>query len=280
MNDNNELVFAKGKDGHYRYISKKELKRQILPIRILTFCFYFIIFGVILGGAYYIFTDVYEVYLVKDNMLIDNGNAYQIELLPKNSKYFDYENYIYESDNTKIATVDRYGQITAVSNGTCNISVRYKYGIEKKTMRVDVRNIEVKTLTIDNDAVDKNNTNKAEVIVNNNESLKTKLTYKSSNEEVLKVDDNGNLVGVDEGKAKVTVTSPSGVTEEKTIEVKTSKDEIQEIKIKENDILLKKGESKKLTLSVVPSNASTKDVSWDSTDKSIVSVDQDGRRKA
>ena len=264
MNNDKELVFAKGKDGHYRYVSRKELKKQLRPVRFVRFLFYLIILSVVLGGGYYLFTDLFEVYLVQEEVLIDSGSSYQIELLPKNSKYFDYNNYVYESDNKEVVSIDNYGQITAVSNGTANVSVRYKYGIEKKTMKVAVRNIEVSSLSIDNKEISKNDTEKAEVKVNNQDNLSTSLNYKSSDESVIKVDDNGNLVGVDEGKATITVEGPDGVKEEKTIEVKTTQTEIQDISIKENNVTLKKGKTKKLTLVVVPSDASVKGVKWTS----------------
>ena len=52
-----EMVFAKGKDGHYRYMNKKELKNKNRPLTILTFLFYIVVIITIVCCGFFLYND-------------------------------------------------------------------------------------------------------------------------------------------------------------------------------------------------------------------------------
>ena len=74
-------------------------------------CFYIILITSFVFGGYYFYTDLFSVYPIEKEITMDIGNTHQIELLPKNSKYFDYKNYVYEVADEKIAKINELGEI-------------------------------------------------------------------------------------------------------------------------------------------------------------------------
>lgn len=58
-----ELVFAKGKDGHYKYMKKSEVKKGNPVVPLLTILFY--IFGilVLIGAGYFLYTDIIKPFI-------------------------------------------------------------------------------------------------------------------------------------------------------------------------------------------------------------------------
>ncbi len=270
----NDMVFAKGKDGHYRYINKKELPKSSKFFN--TFFITFLLL-VLLGCGYFYYIDVFDAYIMSEEITIDNGGVYQVNLLPKNSKYFDYANYVYESEDESIATVDNYGQIKAVSNGTTNINVRFKNSFIKKTLKVNVDNVEVKDINPDKEiALDVNDTKKINIKINNEDNVSAKVYYESDDENVAQVDNDGNVTGVNEGEANITITTPNGVKKQTRVKVKTSNEKIQQISIKETNIVIKKNEKKKINIIITPNYASKIGITYSSSEPGIVSVDRDG----
>ena len=117
------------------------------------------------------------------------------------------------------------------------------------------------------------------VKVNNQDNINAKLLYESSNENVFRVDALGNITGVEDGTAKLIVSSLNGIKVESVINVKTIDGDIQELNISEQDIRVYKGETRKLSLDIVPKRVSSKSVKWSSSNSKVVSVDSFGNIK-
>lgn len=246
-------------------------------ISIMLKIFYVFIVFFIIGFTYYFYTDFYDIYLIEKDVTIDTGNSYQIELLPKNSKYFDYNNYVFEVDDPSIVSVNNEGEITSLNEGNAKVSVRFKKGIEKKTLNVNVKGVNVKDIDLEkNFEVYVNDSRKIKIKINNIDNVSTNVVYTSSDESIVKVDKFGNVTGIKEGKATITVTSANGVKKTATVTVKSSLEKIQEINIKEQDIILSKNEKKQLSVYTVPSNASMKGLKWNSSNEEVAEVDSNG----
>ncbi|MBD5330470.1 MAG: leucine-rich repeat protein [Bacteroides sp.] len=102
------------------------------------------------------------------------------------------------------------------------------------------------------------------------------VTWTSTDESVIKVDDNGNIVAVGEGEAIVIATDASGVTSTCSVVVATQAP-IPVMDIFFNgDQTLKEGESLQLMPEIYPYEAYNKTLTYESNAPEIVAVDENG----
>ncbi len=125
----------------------------------------------------------------------------------------------WKSEDEKVAVVDAAGNVQAIGNGTTNIVASTVNGIEAKC------SVTVTTpatgITIGNESLvigKKENFNLQPVLVPDTSTDKT--TYVSSDESIVRVEDDGSLTGVKKGSAEITATTDSGVSTKVTVEVK------------------------------------------------------------
>ena len=106
----------------------------------------------------------------------------------------------------------------------------------------------------------------------------TRVTWKSSDENVVTVDEKGKVTAVGNGTATITVTSVSGnytATVAVTVKIPV---EIARITIEaEKETLTKIGESTELKVKIEPENADAQKLIWKSDDEMIVAVDENGK---
>lgn len=125
----------------------------------------------------------------------------------------------WKSSDAKVATVDANGLVTAVGDGTATITAETDNG-KTASRKITVSSVDVKAESVTPTA------DKTELLlketaqitytyapenVTNVEEKKKNVTYKSSDEEVLTVDETGKVTAVGNGTATVTVTF-DGVT--------------------------------------------------------------------
>ena len=107
------------------------------------------------------------------------------------------------------------------------------------------------------------------------------VSYKSSDPTVVEVDTQGNIWAHKPGTVTITVTTrDGGKVATVTITVKEdgpSTVAVTGVTLDETLLELTVGQSKSLTATVQPSNASNKSVSWRSSDSSVASVDPNGK---
>lgn len=90
------------------------------------------------------------------------------------------------------------------------------------------------------------------------------------------------LKAVWEEKEKPTTTEPSTTTKKTTTTTKkttTTKVDVQGLTFDETDITMIVNSTKKLEVNILPSNATNKNLTWSSSDKSVVKVDSNGNVK-
>lgn len=106
----------------------------------------------------------------------------------------------------------------------------------------------------------------------------TRVTWKSSDENVVTVDEKGKVTAVGNGTATITVTSVSGnytATVAVTVKIPV---EIEKITIEaEKKTLTKIGESTELKVKIEPENADAQKLIWKSGDEMIATVDENGK---
>ena len=83
-------------------------------------------------GVYLSYIDKRTVYLTEKSIILNNGDDYQIELLPKNLDYYEANKYIYESENPNIAKVNTNGLVTGLNAGKTKIIVASSDGTSEE----------------------------------------------------------------------------------------------------------------------------------------------------
>lgn len=106
----------------------------------------------------------------------------------------------------------------------------------------------------------------------------TRVTWKSSDENVVTIDEKGKVTAVGNGTATITVTSVSGnytATVAVTVKIPV---EIEKISIEaEKETLTKLGESTELKVKIEPENADAQKLIWKSENEMIAAVDENGK---
>ncbi len=199
----------------------------------------------------------------------------------------------YESSDESVVKVDENGNITAVGEGTAVITVISKDDpsvTAKVSVTVDPVNVPADGITVDREEITltEGETDKITASVTPDDATEKGVTYKSSDESVVKVDENGNITAVGAGEAVITVTAkgnpslsveiPVSITAPQEPEIPTEPEKIPvtDVTVDKSDIILEEGQSDKITASVTPDNATEKGVTYKSSDESVVKVDENG----
>lgn len=192
--------------------------------------------------------------------------------------------FTYKSDNETVATVDKNGLVTPLKAGTATITVTAKavvtttngMPILTKTATakctVTVTDNTIPATNIELDASSKTMTvgEKAKLTATVKPDDSTdKVTWKSNNDKIVSVDENGNITALAVGETEVIATagSVSAVCKVTVEGVKVS-----EVKLDKTSVSLKAGETAQLTATVTPDNATDKTVTWTSSNEKIATV--------
>ncbi len=113
-------------------------------------------------------------------------------------------------------------------------------------------------------------------------SSNNNIRYKSSNTNIAVVNEySGYVTGINNGTVTITayLYNDNSIYDECTIEVYTnssSKVVVTSIELSNNGLSMYVGDTKKLSATILPSNASNKSVTWSSSNSSVVTVDNNG----
>ena len=103
------------------------------------------------------------------------------------------------------------------------------------------------------------------------------VTWSSAKESVASVDQGGNVTGVGAGSTTITVrTEDGGKTATCSVTVKANVVPVTEIKLDKSELSLQVGGTGKLTVTVLPSDATDRNVSYSSSDEKVATVSPDG----
>ena len=179
------------------------------------------------------------------------------------------------SDTPAVATVAD-GVVTAVAEGTAKITAKAGDASVLCTVTVKKKVIAVESVTLDKTTLDLTvgGTATLTATVKPDNATDKTVTWSCDNTAVATVAD-GVVTAVAEGTAKVTAHAgeASAVC---TVTVKADVVKVTEVTINEADFSLAVGETKTLTVTVKPENASDKSVTWTSDQPGIASVSADG----
>lgn len=106
-------------------------------------------------------------------------------------------------------------------------------------------------------------------------SATEKYTYSSSNKKVATVSWNGTVTGIASGKVTITVQSLDS-KRKATYTLTVKKVDVLDVKLSESKKTLIVGDTFQLKATVTPSNATSKDILWKSSNTKVAKVDKNG----
>ena len=184
----------------------------------------------------------------------------------------------WSSSNKAVATVDANGKITAVKAGKATITITAFNG-KKAQLDVTVKAAAVTAPTSVKPS-------KVSLTLGVNESYTptlsftpasaagSKCSWASSNKAIASVDAKGKITALKAGNATITVTTANGKKAQIAVTVKAAP---TSVKLNKTSLALVKGESETLKLTFTPTSAASASCSWSSSDKTVASVDANGK---
>ncbi len=194
-----------------------------------------------------------------------------------------YTTVIWESSDESVATVDGTGIVTAVAKGTAIITAKTADGTNlSATCTVTTHPVTATDISLENP----NNVNLSDLHVGDEFTLEATVTppnatnksvnWSSSDWSVAYVDGLGNVTAVGVGSATITATTDDGSNRSAFCTITVDPVLADGVTLNESSLELFVGEDCTLVATVIPDNATNKNVSWSSDNSSVAYVDGDG----
>lgn len=216
--------------------------------------------------------------LEADSMSLQEGESATAavrEILPTNTTN---KTYTYRSTDESVATVDQSGRIAAVGYGECDITVT-TYDGKSDSCHV---NVCCTGLSLADQKILAGQTGAMTPVFQNDYAGidNTQLTWSSSDPATVAVDVNGNITAKKAGTVTVTASLKDSILTGGRLITASCKITVarltESINVDTDMIELHEGETKQLTVSVLPTDTSNKAVSFSSS-TAAVTVDQSGK---
>ena len=182
----------------------------------------------------------------------------------------------WESSNLEIVSIDSTGKITGKKGGTAKITATVGNVKAEKEVKVVVP-IESVSLSGD-DSILKGETKRLTATINPEDTTDDKtITWSSDNEDVLFVDQNGQMRGIKEGTANVKAVVAG---KETTKQITVNEIHIDSITIDgDQEFEMVKNQTKNLSAKINPDNTTDddKNITWTSNKEDVAKVDNNGK---
>lgn len=226
-------------------------------------------------------TGVYA-FLTNDSLKVGEKTKLSYEIRPHNA---DNKNVTFASNNPKVAKIDDSGNITALSPGEADISVRTKDGNRTSfvTIYVSMSDVPVNGISLNKKETTLVVGSKETLIATINPSRATNkaVSWTSSNPNVATISQTGVIEAKKVGTTKITVTTKDGGKNSSiTVNVKNKAVLVKGITLDKASMNLTLGNIYHLTAKINPSNATNQNITWSTSNSKIVSVDLAGNIKA
>ena len=208
----------------------------------------------------------------KTTVQIGTPKQLKVTVLPATASN---KNVIWSSSDTKIAKVSETGVVTGVKKGTAKITATTANSLFKATITVNVEK-PVKKITLNKTSVNiaVGKTTVVTATVSPKTATNKTVTWKSSDNDVVKVSSKGEITAKAPGYAVVTCTSADGgKTAECTVFVNQP---LKSFKLNKTKLILDIDEKFTFKTKFTPSNASNKTLRWTTSNKKVVKVTSKG----
>lgn len=206
--------------------------------------------------------------LITKTLMLSKGSSSKIEYKMNGSDVSSVE---WKSSDEKVVTVDPTGFVTGVGAGNATISVKDSNG-DTASMQVSVVVVVPDTGVILDEStleMDKGSTKKLTPTVSPGNATNKKVTWKSGDPAIVKVDSSGNITAVAKGSTTITVTTATGKTASVVVNVKVP---ATGISLNSTNLTLVKGLTATLTPTISPSDVSNNTVDWHTGNPAVATV--------
>ena len=224
------------------------------------------------------YVPVTGIQVLPDKTVVDDGlnGQIRVKIVPEDATVQDYD---WDISDESILQVDRKGRYLARKPGTVTVSAVSKEGAFRDSCTITVREVEAKGIMLQKTlSVDAGGTViPAWHMVPANATNKD-VDWRTDDTSVAKVDKSGRVTGIKQGTTTLHVQTKDGrfAAECKiTVELYVSN-----IWLKNNIINMTTGESRKLSVTVLPEKRTKEKIIWNSSDPSVASVTGGGTVKA
>ena len=196
-----------------------------------------------------------------------------------------FQDVTWKSSNTSIATVDKDGNVKAVGNGTCKIIATTTDGYNKSGSSDVTVDIKAESINLDKTSLDITNLGvkekiKAEVSPSFS-TINRPVKWSSSDTNVAKVDNDGNVTVVGNGACKITATTTDGSNKTASCDVTVDVKFVTGISFDFNSYTITNvNQTPVFRPNITPSDAEDKNVRWSSSNTKVATVSSSGVIKA
>jgi len=193
------------------------------------------------------------------------------------------KNVTWESSNQEIAKVTESRIVTGLKQGTVTITVTTEDGNKKATCQVTIEPDVAPVISVAGVSL-----NESSKIIKIGETLtliqtvtpqnatNKNVTWESSNVNVATVV-GGKVTAISEGETTITVTTEDG-NKKATCIVKVEKNviNVDSVRLSKTNETIKEGATLSLNATILPVDATNKNVTWESSNESVATVDESG----
>lgn len=225
-----------------------------------------------------------DAFLDEDYVTLYPGNKYRIEVVSESDKVIRGTDFKWKSDDTKIASVDSGGIVTAKNVGDIIITATgggytLECEIEVSRTKVAVKGISLEETSL---TLIRNTSKALQATALPRNAADQAIRWGSSDSNIASVDENGVVKAKREGTVTITArTKSGGYTATCSIEVVNKAVALEEIIANYPELEMWVGESDVMEVKLYPENT-TADLSltYSSSNSKVISVDSEGNIKA
>lgn len=214
--------------------------------------------------------------LSENEKTMTTGESFRLEytIEPENTTNKEVE---WESSDKTIATVNADGEVTAVSDGECTITVKVKGSDTSAKCVVKVNPIKVTGVTLNETtkSIEAGESFTLTATVSPENAKDKSIKWSSSDPNIAKVED-GLVTALAKGTCNIIATTNDGSFKAQCA-VNVLPPSVKGVQFTESSIKILNGENYTLTYSILPENAENKNVKFSSSAPNIVSVDNNGK---
>ena len=196
-------------------------------------------------------------------------------------EYADDRSVVWSSDNVNIATVDENGLVTAIGMGETIITATAHDGSGRKAqcnVTVTPKLAEQITLNAEEITLYRDCTKQLTATIYPEDADIKDVTWSSSNEWAVTVDENGLVTCLDYsyGEAVITATANDGSGVIATCKVTLKQRQITSLSLSADELSLERTSTALLTSHIIPDNADRPALIWRSSDENVATVNYPG----
>ena len=209
----------------------------------------------------------------------DSSSPLRATVTPKETT--DDKTLTWESNNPEVATVSSTGVVTARKPGNAIITVRTSNGLTDTCNVTVISQITSVHLNLTAITLDEGVSQTLRATINPSDTTDAKtLTWKSSNEAVAAVDQEGKVIALKEGVATITAMTVNGRRAECKITVNKPSENIpiKSVSLNKEALTLEEQQAETLVATINPSETTDDTtLTWKSSNEEVATVDSQGK---